>query len=181
MTAFSAAVDAILAEMLTVLAGMDEAEVERLIGEVAAARRVVAYGVGRNGLVLQALAMRLMHLGLDAHFVGDMATPPVGTGDLVLAVAALGRLPTVDAITRQARAAGARIAVISARPEAVPVADLVVRLPGRTMNDTTASVMLLGGQFELALSILSEIVATEVLRRRGTPEAAARARHANLL
>ena len=42
----------------------------------------VLYGQGRTGLVMQALAMRLYHLGLDAHVAGAMTTPPVGAGDL---------------------------------------------------------------------------------------------------
>ena len=30
--------------------------------------------------MMKALCMRLMHLGLDAHMVGDMTTPPVARG-----------------------------------------------------------------------------------------------------
>src|SRR3712207_7632788 len=36
--------------------------------------------------------MRLMHLGLDAHMVADMTTPPVGPGDLFIASVGPGEL-----------------------------------------------------------------------------------------
>jgi 6-phospho-3-hexuloisomerase len=45
---------------------VDPEALDGLVAEIAAARRVVAYGVGREGLMMRALAMRLYHLGLDA-------------------------------------------------------------------------------------------------------------------
>ncbi len=57
---------------------------ETMCTEILAAQRIACYGVGREGLMMKALCMRLMHLGLDAHVVGDMTTPPVGKGDLLL-------------------------------------------------------------------------------------------------
>src|SRR5207248_2740490 len=111
--------EAILAEMRRVFARVPADAVAQLACEIVTARRILVYGVGRNGLVLQAFAMRLMHLGLDGHFVGQLTTPPIGGGDLLLAALALGRLPTADAIINSAKAAGARIAVVSARPELV--------------------------------------------------------------
>src|SRR6185295_12036425 len=114
----------VLAEMRDAFARMPADAITRLAREIADARRVVVYGVGRTGLVLQAFAMRLMHLGLDGHFVGQLATPPIGRGDLLLAVLAVGRLPTADAHIGTATAAGARVAAISARPGLVQGADL---------------------------------------------------------
>jgi 6-phospho-3-hexuloisomerase len=66
------------AELARAAQGVDPQALDGLVEEIAAARRVVAYGVGREGLMMRALAMRLYHLGLDAHVVGDMSCPPVG-------------------------------------------------------------------------------------------------------
>ena len=71
--------------------GVDPASLHALVEELASARRIVAYGVGREGLMMRALAMRLYHLGLDAHVVGDMSAPPVGPGDLLIVSAGPGR------------------------------------------------------------------------------------------
>jgi len=57
-------------------------------------RRVLMHSAGRTGLMLRALVMRLFHLGLDAHMVGDMTAPPIGAGDLLLVNASTGDLPS---------------------------------------------------------------------------------------
>jgi 6-phospho-3-hexuloisomerase len=42
--------------------------------------------------------MHRMHLGLDAHVVGDMTTPPVGKGDVLIDSACPGFFSTVMAL-----------------------------------------------------------------------------------
>src|SRR5205085_8841152 len=53
-----------------------------LIDAIVAAKRIAIYGAGREGLQMDGFAMRLAHLGLDVHVVGDMTVPPLGAGDL---------------------------------------------------------------------------------------------------
>jgi 6-phospho-3-hexuloisomerase len=173
--------DAILAEMRDVFARMPEDSVPELAREIAKAHRVAVYGVGRTGLVLQAFAMRLMHLGLDAHFVGQLAAPPIGKDDLLFAALSVGRLPTADALIGTARSAGARIAAISARPDLVQAADLVIPLPAQTMADPTVSILPLGSPFELALSLFCDLTVVELMELLGRANRDLAARHANLL
>ena len=106
----TAAVD----ELRDVLVSGAAVETERLCDELQAARRIACYGVGREGLMMRALCMRLMHLGLDAHVVGDMTTPPVGMGDLLVVSAGPGAFSTVLALLGVAHSAGARTVVITA-------------------------------------------------------------------
>ncbi len=177
----------LLAEADEVLARMPESELGALVEAIAQARRVLLYGQGRTGLVMQALAMRLYHLGLEAHVVGAMTAPPVATGDLFLVNAATGDLPTGLALMRTARGAGARVALVTARPESAAggLADLVLRLPAQTLaNDldpTTRSAMPMGSQYELVLFLVCELLVLDLSRALGTDFAAMRGRHANLL
>jgi 6-phospho-3-hexuloisomerase len=181
MTTTLERLDAVLAEMRTVFTAMAPDAVPLLAAEILRARRLALYGVGRNGLVLQAFAMRLAHLGLDAHFVGQLAAPPIGTGDLFLAAVALGRLPTADALAATARAAKARIGILTAAPARCLRAELIVHLPAQTMADPPSSLLPLGSPFELALSLLCELTVVELTAQLGrTSEDLAR-RHANLL
>lgn len=76
-----------LNELRPVCQAIEPRALEELVAELMAARRVVTYGVGREGLMMRALCMRLMHSGLDAHVAGDMSTPAVGPGDLLIASA----------------------------------------------------------------------------------------------
>ncbi len=173
--------EAVLLEMREVFSRMPPDAVAQLAREIADARRVLVYGAGRNGLVLQAFAMRLMHLGLDGHFVGQLATPPVAEGDLLVTALSVGRLPTGDAIIGAAKAAGARVAVISARPHLVQAADLVIPLPAQVMGDPMTSTLPLGSPFELALSLLCDLTVVELMDMLGRSNADLAARHANLL
>src|SRR3981081_1899544 len=104
-----------LDEIHQVLEAGGGAEVDRLCDEILKACRIACYGVGREGLMMKALCMRLMHLGLDAHVVGDMTAPPVGKGDLLLVSAGPGTFSTVLALLGVARAAEARTMVITAQ------------------------------------------------------------------
>ena len=107
---FEGAID----EIRGVLRAGAAAEAEKLCDELQAARRIATYGVGREGLMMRALCMRLVHLGLDAHVVGDMTTPPLGPGDALVVSAGPGQFSTVNALLGVAKSAGARTVVITA-------------------------------------------------------------------
>ena len=91
-------------------------QVEAMAGPIRKARRIALYGVGREGLMMRSLAMRLFHLGLDAHVVGDMTTPPVGPGDLLIVSAGPGQFSTVSALMGVAKEAGAATMCVTAEP-----------------------------------------------------------------
>ena len=105
------------AEIAATFGSIDESAVSVLVEELAAARRIALHGVGREGLMMRALTMRLFHMGLDAHPVGDMTTPAIGPGDLLVVSAGPGEFSTIMALIGVARDAGARVAVITAQPE----------------------------------------------------------------
>jgi 6-phospho-3-hexuloisomerase len=65
-----------LEEIGAVFAKLEPSMMEPLLEEIVKARRIATYGVGREGLMMKAFCMRLFHLGLNAHVVGDMTPPP---------------------------------------------------------------------------------------------------------
>jgi 6-phospho-3-hexuloisomerase len=157
-----------------------------MVAELAQARRVVCYGVGREGLMMRALAMRLYHLGLDAHVVGDMSCPPVGAGDLLIVSAGPGGFSTVNGLISVAREAGARIACVTAQAQgsAPQAADRVFLIPAQTMaNDQGAaatSVLPMGSLFEGAQYLAFELLVLALRDRLAVDPHAMRARHTNL-
>jgi 6-phospho-3-hexuloisomerase len=56
-------------------------EFDRLIEAILQAQGIFCTGQGRSGLMISAFGMRLVHLGLKAHVVGEMTTPAIGSGD----------------------------------------------------------------------------------------------------
>jgi 6-phospho-3-hexuloisomerase len=173
------------AEIGSAVARVDPAAFDALAGEIAQAGRIVIHGAGREGLMMRALAMRLHHLGLAAHVVGEMSCPPVGPGDLMLVSSGPGDLPTVGALIRMARAAGARTACITAQPGGPDpsACDRVLVIPAQTMADDRgpgSSVLPMGSVFEGAQFLLFELLVLALRDRLGQSAEAMRARHTNV-
>ena len=175
-----------LAEVGGVLDAVSGGDVEAMCSEIRAARRIACYGVGREGLMMKALCMRLMHLGLDAHVVGDMTTPPVGEGDLLLVSAGPGWLLDRRCAPRCRRDADARTLVVTAQPDgAVPRgADVVVELPAQTMADDRGGELRACSRWEASTRPLSSCSSTSsrscCATASGQAPDAMRERHTNL-
>ncbi len=150
------------------------------------AARILCHGVGREGLMMRALAMRLFHLGCDAHVVGDMTAPPVGQGDVLFVSAGPGHFATVAALADIARTSGGKVICITAEPDgAVPrAADLTILLPAQTMaadqGAAATSVLPMGSLFEALMFLFFEILVLDLRDRMGVSPEAMRANHTNL-
>lgn len=152
--------------------------------------RVFLYGVGREGLMLKAFCMRLAHLGLPAHLVFDMTTPPITTNDLLIASAGPGGFSTVDAICSVARSNGGRVLLLTAQPETgscVKHASVVAYVPAKTMaNDKdeedvkSRPLLPMGSVYEGALFVLFEMAVYKLGDILGESPEAVRSRHTNL-
>ena len=158
---------------------------ELLCAEILKARRIACYGVGREGLMMKALCMRLMHLGLDAHVVGDMTTPHLGSGDLLLVSAGPGQFSTVLALMGVARGAGARTLVVTAQPDgsAASQADVVIHLPAQTMArdlQGATSILPMGSLYEAVQLVFFDLISIMLRSKTGQSAEQMRSRHTNL-
>jgi 6-phospho-3-hexuloisomerase len=178
-----------LEELGTCLSRVETHDFDGVVSEIASARRIALYGVGREGLQIKGLAMRLYHLGLDAHVVGDMTTPPLAQGDLLIVSAGPGDFSTVSALMSVARQAGARVLLVTAEPQgkAAALAHRVLPVPAQTMaNDmasdegATPSVLPMGSLYEGALYILFELIILALRDALGVSPPTMRANHTNL-
>jgi 6-phospho-3-hexuloisomerase len=172
-------------EISAAVAAINPAAMDAMVTEIATAKRIACYGVGREGLMMRALAMRFYHLGLDAHVVGDMSCPPIGHGDLLITSAGPGGFSTVNGLIGVARSAGARIACVTAQADgtAPKAADCVFLIPAQTMaNDQTGatSVLPMGSLFEGAQYLAFELLILRLRDHLGVAPDAMRARHTNL-
>jgi 6-phospho-3-hexuloisomerase len=172
-------------ELAAALVAVSPDEIDRMADEIVGARRIVCSGMGREGLMIRALCMRLMHLGFDAHMTFDMTTPPVGPGDLLLVSVGPGRLGTMEALLQRARGDGARTLVVTAQPDgpAPRAADVVITLPAQTMAvdiGAPASMLPMGTLFEWLELAFFDLLALRLRERTGQTSEEIRARHTNL-
>jgi 6-phospho-3-hexuloisomerase len=174
-----------LSEIGAVFERVSDDVAERMCAEILKARRIACYGVGREGLMMKALCMRLMHLGLAACVVGDMTAPPIGKGDLLLVSAGPGSFSTVLALLGVAREAGARTMVVTAQPAGVApqTAEVVIHLPAQTMADdrtVSAGLLPMGSLYEAVQLVFFDLVSILLREKMGQSPDEMRARPTNL-
>ncbi|MDN3445453.1 6-phospho-3-hexuloisomerase [Microbacterium sp. APC 3901] len=182
-----AAISLIANELLRVAERTSVANAHQLIDLadlVDDSRRVFVLGAGRSGLALRMTAMRLMHLGLDVHVVGDTTTPAIAAGDLLLTASGSGTTESIVRAAERASAIGARIGAITTA-ETSPLselADVVVRVPAAQKLDRSAdaSQQYAGSLFEQAVVVIGDGIFHALWQREGTSADDLWPRHANL-
>lgn len=150
--------------------------------------KVFVYGVGREGLMMKGLCMRLAHLGLSAHCIFDMTTPPISSSDLLLVSAGPGFFSTVEALCKIAKNNGGRVVYVTAQAEssaALECGDVIVHVPAQTMaNDGGDSmkreVLPMGSLYEGAMFVLFEMVIYRLGECLEQSPQLIRSRHTNL-
>ena len=183
-TSFGTLANTALSELKAVLDSAEPDALDRLTREILGAKIVHCYALGREALMLRAFCMRLMHLGLDAHWVGDVTAPPAAPGHLVIVVSGPGDILMNRSMIQLGGRAGARVLVVTAQSDGPDpaLADVVVTLPAQTMADDIASERMLpmGTAFEIALLIFFDLAAIRLRELSGQSNDELRARHTNL-
>ncbi|UVK37284.1 SIS domain-containing protein [Mesorhizobium sp. AR10] len=175
-----------LNELGSVLARMDDGRIDAACATLAGARQIVTYGCGREALQVKGFAMRLYHLGRPVSVVGDMTTPPLGPGDVLLVSSGPGETSTVLTLMQVARETGATTLLLTAEAgsSAAKLADFTLLIPAQTMasdqGPEKTSVLPMGSVFEGALFLLFEVMVLKLKAITGATPEAMRARHTNM-
>lgn len=146
--------------------------------------RVFLVGAGRSKLVAQMFGMRLMHLGLEVHIVGDVLTPKIKSGDLLIAISNSGNTQSVVnvcAVVKNFKLKGSvQLLVITGNElsQLACMADTVVHID--CDKGLKREIMPLGTLFELSTLILLESVIGYIIQENEIDEASLSANHTNL-
>lgn len=149
-----------------------------------AADRVFVFGAGRSGLALRMTAMRLMHLGLHVHVIGETTTPAIRAGDALLTASGSGTTSSIVRAADTAAEVGARVVGITTAPDSplARAADALVIVPAAAKLDrsATASTQYAGGLFEQGVVLVGDAIFDALWRRSGLSADDLWPRHANL-
>lgn len=131
----------VLEETRRVMASVDDGDWNRAAALITGARSVFVIGNGRSGLAAQMAAMRLVHLGLRVHVVGESTAPAIGDADTLIAVSGSGTTPVVMHAAEIARKSGADVVAVTtaAGSPLARGADVAVILPAADKQDHTGS------------------------------------------
>lgn len=174
----------ILDEISDAFQRVDPAEVAALVTELRLADRIFVTGAGRSGLVLKMAAMRLMHLGLTVHVVGETTAPAIRAGDLLLAASGSGTTAGVVKAAETAVAQGARVAAYTTSKGSplAAAAAAVVLIPAaqKTDHGSAVSQQYSGSLFEQVLLAVTEAVFQSLWDEDAAAPEELWQRHANL-
>nr|BFD81216.1 SIS domain-containing protein [Streptomyces sp. Xyl84] len=141
----------VVRELDAMLSHVDDRTAAVLVTQLRDADRIFVAGAGRSKLSVEGFAMRLTHLGLNVHVAGDVTTPAVGPGDLLVVCSGSGETPTSVVMAENAAAAGARVVAVTANADSrlARGADLVVHLAEYSQDhETGRSIQFVGTLFE---------------------------------
>ena len=176
----------VLEELKRTLDSIDPASVEQLAQAILEADQVFFVGVGRVLLSLQCVCKRLAHLGIRAHYVGEITEPAITEKDLLIVGSGSGASLFPLGIAKKARSAvGCRIVHIGSNPnsEMKDIADFMVRIPVRTkfyLEDEIDSCQIMTSLFEQSVLLLGDILAKIIVEQRQLDMKALWQYHANL-
>lgn len=158
---------------------------DRLAQAILDAGTVFVAGAGRSGLMMKAFAMRLMHLGIRAHVVGETVTPGIAEGDLLVIGSGSGETRSLTGMAEKAQSLHAATAVLTIRPESTigSRADIVVALPGAPKDQATGAeltVQPMGSLFEQSLLLFLDAVILRLMDIQEQTTGTMYGQHANL-
>lgn len=165
----------------SILSATDDEHAEKLTRMLDNAGRIFVSGAGRSGLICKFFAMRLMHSGYDVSVVGEIVTPSIGRGDLLVVISGSGETEQLVAFTKRARDVGADVLLITAKAGSTigDMADAVFQI-GKSEQYGKVQGMPMGTVFELSTLFFLESLVSHIIHEKGIAEEEMRSRHANL-
>lgn len=165
-----------------VLDRVDRDDVERTATALDAAGRVFVAGAGRSGFMADAFAMRLVHLGLRVHVVGETTAPAMAEGDTLVAVSGSGSTAGTVRAAQECRRAGGKVLAVTTDPAAElgTTADDVLHVPAATKHrreGEAASVQPLSSLFDQCVHLVFDAVCLRLAQLREIGNDAANAAH----
>ena len=187
MTPLKQVLAGIQSEIRECLDAVSEQACGQAARDILSAKKIVVAAAGRSAAAMRAVVIRLRHLGLDAYFVGEASTPPVGSGDLLIVGSGSGRTSSVVAQAQKAKQNGVRLLLFTIDPESelANLADTIIVIPapspkaaGNTANKT--SIQPMGSLFEQCLLLLLDALVMLLMESLGATSDEMFKRHANL-
>ena len=183
---YEAASSQVIEELDKTLKSIRSEELEKLVEAILQADQVFFVGVGRVMLAVQCVCKRLAHLGIKAHYVGEITEPAIKKEDLLIVGSGSGGSLFPLGIAKKARATvDCKIVHIGSNPnsEMKDIADFMVRIPVRTkyyLDDEIDSCQPMTSLFEQSVLLVGDILAKMIIEQKQLDMKSLWQYHANL-
>lgn len=164
-----------------ILEATDNTYAEKMTEMFDGAKRIFISGAGRSKLVGNFLGMRLMHSGYEVAMVGEIVTPSIKAGDLLIVISGSGETAQLVSFTKKAKELGAKVILICSRAESTigDLAEAVYQIGKKDLYETVKG-MPMGTVFELSTLCFLEALVSHLIWEKGIQEEKMKERHANL-
>ncbi|MGM1021028.1 MAG: 6-phospho-3-hexuloisomerase [Bacillota bacterium] len=175
----------VLKELQWVPQLISDVESEQLIQSIESANKVFVAGAGRSGFMIRSLAMRLMHMSVQAYVVGETVTPGLSEGDLLIIGSGSGETKSLTSMAEKAKKLGASLALLTTSPGSTigKLADIIVKLPGAPKdpsNKDYQTIQPMGSLFEQTLLLYGDALVLRTMELRRLTSESMFGQHANL-
>ncbi len=173
-------------ELSQIVLKLDTNEFEELSKEIISHKKVFVAGAGRSGSIMDTFAKRLMHADIDVYIVGDVITPPIKEGDLLIIASGSGETESLVVNAKKAKSIGAEVALITTSPSSSVgnIADYINHIPTTSPkaenNKEKASNQPMANLYEQTLFIYCDALVMNIAKIKGLSEEEMFARHANI-
>jgi 6-phospho-3-hexuloisomerase len=177
--------------LLDVSKSLDMAVLDEFASMLNSANRIFVMGAGRSGLVAKSFAMRLMHIGYQVYVVGEIITPAVTAGDVVVAISGSGNTRTISEFGEICKKLNVKLITVTSNKNSTlgRMSDLVVIVDGnqrhehskeymeRQLSGNHKSLTPLGTLFELTAGVFLDSFIAKLMVVKGVDEAYLKMRH----
>lgn len=153
-----------------------------VIEAVQQAPRVFFTGAGRSFLMVKAMAMAMMQIGVTVYITGEVTTPAISAGDLLIAASCSGETKSVSLFLEQAKKERVKIVLITANRESTmaKMADIVVEMAARPEPGSIQETWITDNRFEQAIVPLGDCFVEYLARGKGASGNTISEHHANM-
>lgn len=134
--------------------------------------KIVCTGAGRVGLAMRGFAMRLHHLGIDAHFLGETIVPHTGPGDLFIVGSGSGSTGSILKLVEIAKSKEIRIALVTSTNSSpmrrLADVSVILNTPSKLSESSQdLSIQPMTTLFEQTLAIFLDSVVLDLMEKFG--------------
>lgn len=169
----------ILEKVKEAVSSIDGDVTDAFMKDILSAERIFIYGSGRSGLAGQFFAVRLVQLGLDVHFVGDMTTPIIGKDDLTILISRTGETMSAVQTANISRRIGSKVVSITSfrSSKLAHASTAVILMPFEEDADASQHAPL-GTLFEDSVIVFFDSIIPDLMERLKMDEQKMRKKHA---
>ncbi|CAJ38118.1 6-phospho-3-hexuloisomerase [Methanocella arvoryzae] len=177
--------------LINIADSIDASNLDEFASMLTSANRIFVMGAGRSGLVAKSFAMRLMHIGFQVYVVGEIITPAVTAGDVVVAISGSGNTRTISEFGEICKKLNVKLVTVTTNKDSAlgRMSDLVVILDNkqkpvqskeymeRQLRGNHKSLTPLGTLFELTAAVFLDAFIAKMMVIKGVDESFLKQRH----